>query len=332
MSSLSSSKGEPCRYMLSIIIPHYNTPDLLEKLLWTIPNRDNIQIIVVDDHSDQKTRLRLKKMEALFSDRNVSFLNNDTSEHNAGAARNIGLKYAEGKWLLFADADDSFPGAFYHKVQKSLNTDCDIVFFSPVSIQLETGKRDIRHERYADLVRNYLRKPCQYTETALRYGWCAPWSKLIRTSMIRSHNIQFSSVRYCNDVMFSAQTGFCAGKITASSETIYCVSYRPGSLTTHLDEGAFDIRVQEMVREFQFLRDRLSEKELWGTGIRSYAVFQLSEILLRGYGLRCFARYLVYFQKNKMFFFRSALLHPFRSVRWIVRWAGNFIHNYLGFR
>ena len=36
---------------LSIIIPHYNTPDLLEKLIKSIPHINDIQIIVIDDNS-----------------------------------------------------------------------------------------------------------------------------------------------------------------------------------------------------------------------------------------------------------------------------------------
>lgn len=36
---------------LSIIIPHYNTPDLLEKLIRSIPVDKDIQIVVVDDNS-----------------------------------------------------------------------------------------------------------------------------------------------------------------------------------------------------------------------------------------------------------------------------------------
>ena len=37
----------------SIIIPHKNTPDLLRKCLDSIPHRDDVQIIVVDDNSDE---------------------------------------------------------------------------------------------------------------------------------------------------------------------------------------------------------------------------------------------------------------------------------------
>lgn len=39
---------------LSIIIPHYNTPDLLEKLINSIPHKNDIQIIVIDDNSNQQ--------------------------------------------------------------------------------------------------------------------------------------------------------------------------------------------------------------------------------------------------------------------------------------
>ena len=35
----------------SIIIPHYNTPELLLRCVTSIPERNDIQIIVVDDNS-----------------------------------------------------------------------------------------------------------------------------------------------------------------------------------------------------------------------------------------------------------------------------------------
>lgn len=36
----------------TFIIPHKNSPDLLQKCLDSIPRRDDVQIIVVDDNSD----------------------------------------------------------------------------------------------------------------------------------------------------------------------------------------------------------------------------------------------------------------------------------------
>lgn len=38
-------------YNYSLIIPHYNTPDLLRRLLRTVTKRDDLQVIAVDDCS-----------------------------------------------------------------------------------------------------------------------------------------------------------------------------------------------------------------------------------------------------------------------------------------
>ena len=37
----------------SFIIPHHNTPELLQRLINSIPQRKDIEIIVVDDNSDK---------------------------------------------------------------------------------------------------------------------------------------------------------------------------------------------------------------------------------------------------------------------------------------
>lgn len=95
-------------YNYSIVIPHYNTPELLKKMLKSIPNRDDIQIIVVDDCSKKECvealeQLIHKNLELYISKKNLG----------AGHARNIGLKHVKGKWIIVVDADDVFaPNAF----------------------------------------------------------------------------------------------------------------------------------------------------------------------------------------------------------------------------
>ena len=36
----------------SFIIPHRNTPKLLQRLLDSIPERDDVEIVIIDDNSD----------------------------------------------------------------------------------------------------------------------------------------------------------------------------------------------------------------------------------------------------------------------------------------
>ena len=40
-------------YIYSIIIPHKNSPELLSRCLDSIPNRDDLQVVIVDDNSDE---------------------------------------------------------------------------------------------------------------------------------------------------------------------------------------------------------------------------------------------------------------------------------------
>ena len=123
---------------LSIIIPHYNTPDLLEKLIVSIPNTDDIQIIVIDDNSDKDLKL-LENVKNMYQNK-IEYYVNDTGVKGAGACRNIGLRHADGKWLLFSDADDYFLEGMYETVAQYFDSDYDEVFFIPTSKYIDSGE------------------------------------------------------------------------------------------------------------------------------------------------------------------------------------------------
>ena len=89
----------------SIIIPHKEIPDLLLRCLKSIPVSEDIQVIVVDDSSaDADTYLdRYPDLSRPY----LEFIRT-TKGGGAGYARNVALGHAEGRWILFADADDFF--------------------------------------------------------------------------------------------------------------------------------------------------------------------------------------------------------------------------------
>ena len=93
----------------SIIIPHHNTPDLLKRCLLSIPKRDDVQVIVVDDKSDDSYLPAVRKIQECFSPWEFIYL---TEGKGAGHARNVGIDYSKGDWLLFADSDDYFVSDF----------------------------------------------------------------------------------------------------------------------------------------------------------------------------------------------------------------------------
>lgn len=267
---------------LSIIIPHYNRPHYLRKLLLSVPDLEEIQVIVVDDKSTEK----LKEYECLkteFCGKNIEFYDNDEVK-SAGTCRNIGLRHAVGDWLLFADSDDFFMDGLYEAVSRYFDSEYDIVFYPPTSIEAETGEPSDRHIGTAKKVLDYCENPDWKNTLELRYKYQSPCSKLIRREMVEEHNIRFEEILVSNDVMFSMKCGYAAKKIVADRQIIYCITMNRGSLTNQMSEEIFDVRTGVFFRRFTFLKEHLSKEEMDYIGIDGrIKVFQA---LQNGYGLK----------------------------------------------
>lgn len=188
---------------LSIVIPHYNGSYLLGKLLSTIPKKIDIQIIVVDDKSEVS---HLKVIDELNKIYNFEFYKNNRTK-GAGTCRNIGLEKAKGKWILFADSDDFFINKFYQKVSMYFNSKSDVIFFSPTSQYIETGKIANRHLSFKKKINAYMKNDDKKNEFFLRYAYVVPWSRMIKKELINNHKINFDEVRISEDIMFATKVG-----------------------------------------------------------------------------------------------------------------------------
>jgi len=246
---------------LSIIIPHYNSPGFLKKLLKSIPRKKDIEVIVIDDRSTKK----LKKLNQLMENNNFSdviFLKNDKKSKGAGACRNIGLEKAKGDWVLFADADDYFLNGFYKVVSKYFNTNNDVVFFPPTSIYVDSGEKSERHENFVKVLNKYLEKQTRKNELYLKYNIPNPISKLIKKEFIEINGLRFDEVIASNDVMFSAKVGYHLEEFTVDTKIIYCITRNRGSLTVTRNEEVFDSRLYVHINKIKFMQDKLTEKDL----------------------------------------------------------------------
>lgn len=272
------------KYMrnLSIIIPHYNTPELLYKLIDSIPQSPDVQIIVVDDNSNHHLQI-LTELQKKYCDL-VQFYTNNTRRKGAGTCRNIGLQHADGKWILFADADDFFMPEMYEKVCTYFETDYDEVFFIPTSIYLDTGKIANRHLKLKKCINHFLENPTRENLLRLKITTCSPCSRLIKHDLIRQHNIQFKEILYSNDIMFTAQSGYYSKKIAADKNIIYCMTRNHGSLTTHTDWNTFLIRLYEEINVCDFLLEHYSKREL--KKMQYACSIRLAEAVRHHYGFK----------------------------------------------
>lgn len=197
----------------SFIIPHKNCPDLLKRCVDSIPERDDVQIIVVDDNSDEGRKPLLPKRNGL----EIVMLNASQSK-GAGRARNVGLTKAEGTWLLFADADDYYcTDNLNILLDKYKAEDADMVILNAQSVD-ENG--NISNHLTNVYVNNYKNKKF-YSSKVIRYGLWTPWSRMVRRNLVVKYNLTFDEIPIGNDKMFSLNCSKFAVKLAVESDFIY---------------------------------------------------------------------------------------------------------------
>lgn len=213
--------------LYSIIIPNRNHPELLRRALESIPFRNDVEVIVVDDASEPE-QMDMEHYPGL--DRPGCKVIFTSEGKGAGYARNIGMDHAHGQWLLFLDSDDFFMEGFLPLLDSHTNGDEDIVFFGCCCKDSETlqpsGRIDFRN-RF--LKRNFNRP--ELLDFHNRYLHTEPWGKMIRRDFIVRNHIRFDETVCANDYMFSVLSGHLATRISFDPAIVYCVTSRDNSLS-----------------------------------------------------------------------------------------------------
>ena len=213
--------------LLTIIIPHKDTPTLLRRCIASIPNRQDIQTIVVDDHTENVKAVR--EVQEMFPA--VTFIYKD-KQVGAGFSRNTGLEKAEGEWIIFADADDYFDDNFWAFLDSIvLDASADIIYLKSRSIDLDTGKESNRADYYNGLVDRFLRHEWRSEERIL-LSYDVPWGKIMRNAVIQENTVRFPQLTVAQDTVFSVTLATKVRHVKAYNQVMYVVTSHSGSLTT----------------------------------------------------------------------------------------------------
>lgn len=202
----------------SIIIPHKNSPQLLQRCLRSIPQRDDLEIVIIDDNSDVNKKPQIERQDV-----SVIYLGVDQAA-GPGHARNVGLDRAKGMWVLFADADDSFTDSLNSSLDLVLTLDVDVVYCS---------FNIIKDDRAISRTINTYKQPISKEESfKLKYGITAAWNKIVRASFIERYRIRFEECLIGEDLLFSNQIAFFSQKrFTMIYEPLYNYFFTPSSIT-----------------------------------------------------------------------------------------------------
>lgn len=241
-------------HIFSVIIPHHEIPALLQRCLDSIPDVPEVQVIVVDDNSSEE-KVNFEKFPGL--DRKHTQCIFDKEGGGAGHARNIGLRHADGKWLVFADSDDFFTKDAFQTLDRHKDDPYDIILFKQDSVVSDTLAPSNRHLQLNEAIDKA--QAGTITEKKAVLTVPGPVCKMFRRDYIQRKSIMFDETYACNDVMFVLKATCWAddNAVKTMPEVLYVVTTRANSLDANKMKSPrnFLSQLEVLIRRNKFYED-----------------------------------------------------------------------------
>ena len=240
---------------ISVIIPVYNVEDYLKICLDSVINQTlkDIEILCIDDGSTDSSSQILKE----YSKKDNRIIIFHQKNKGAGAARNIGLKYATGQYLHFMDSDDYIENNdFYEKLYNQITKKyaeicvCGLKKISDFSDNIEII--DVPTDYFQNGICSINTCP----DNLLQISKSNVYTKLYKTSFIRQHKIKFQTTKTCNDIYFSYVSFALANRITYCDDVYIMYRYNrinnlSFSLSTGKNINGILINVKRILRRYK---------------------------------------------------------------------------------
>ncbi len=213
---------------VSVIIPIYNAEKYLPQCLDSLLGQtlSDIEIICIDDGSTDGS---LKVLEA-YQKQDYRVKISSQKNAGAGAARNRGITYANGKYVYFFDADDVADKKLLELAfNRAEETEADIVAFNGSTFtddDLSTAKLKQGFSKGSVKSVGEVFSYKDYPQSILSIVNVVPWNKLILRSFILEKGLKYEEISSTNDITFSAVAAANASKIALLDKNL--MYYRLG--------------------------------------------------------------------------------------------------------
>lgn len=247
---------------LSVVLPVYNTGNCLIETLASLDEQDDkegVQFVIVDDGSTDGSSEYLKEFERKYPDKTTLI-----RQKNSGlsAARNTGIRAAEGTYLYFMDGDDClYPGAFscFKRILEWYNHP-DFVSFHAETFCHESGEtlkhledklagtntfRDTK-DMCSFILRRYV-----IQGSILRH---VVWNKLYRRDIILRNGLAFTPTSEigAEDLLFNLEYLTCSKTLKYAQDCIYRYRVnRSSSITGQYDRTIMIKRYAKLARVYR---------------------------------------------------------------------------------
>lgn len=233
---------------ISVIVPVYNVEKYLQKCLDSLVNQtfDDFEVIVVNDGTLDNSQLIIDEYVKNYPKIIKSFI-----KKNGGlsSARNYGLKYASGKYIIYVDSDDWVDITCLEKMYLAASTNkSDIVVCRAYSvIKNKKSEMDTKFFNVEEDKQYILNRP-------------SAWCKMIKKEILDNPELQFLENHHYEDISVMPALGLYAKKITFINDCLYFYLIREESI---MHQKKYSTSLNDIFDSFENLIGIFNKKKVF---------------------------------------------------------------------
>lgn len=239
--------------LITVIIPTYNAEKSIKRCIDSIiaQTYQNIEIIVINDGSTDETFNELQKFK---KNAKVKIINQENS--GPSKSRNIGLKHAKGKYIMFVDSDDYIEKNAIKDLYEIINLKkVKIVRFNYSVIDANNKNSNSKFDYEDKLIsRNEL-----FEQHLLKsILWNTVWGQLIESSIAKKTKFN-ENIKIGEDLLFNLDLYNQVDNVFYTNKRYYAYSYNNNGITKNVRESNLKRNLNETINMYCMLYKRYYE-------------------------------------------------------------------------
>lgn len=206
-------------YKISVIMPIYNAEKNLNQSIASIIQQsigfENIELILVDDNSSDNSKDIIEDYANKFN--NIIPYYSKENHGAPGFGRNIGIKNATAKYIMFIDNDDNYEKKMCETLYNAItNENADVVCCNTIS------KDSLGEIKYMIPYENHSKKGNKIiinNEDILHFYNTSIWNKIFKKEVVIKNQIKLLEDTWADDF------AFCIEYFLKSKKLVYLEDY-----------------------------------------------------------------------------------------------------------
>ena len=250
--------------MFSIVIPVYNAKTSLERCVdsWLCQTRKDLEIILVDDGSSDGSKELCDELAKNHSGTCLRVIHQANS--GVSAARNAGIRAAEGEFLLFTDSDDYVEPDYLEKMAALLDhSDADLVLCGYHHLYDGADIVKVPGETHVSTMAEFQQ---EFLELYKKSDLNMPWNKLYRKALV---GVFDTSLSLGEDLLFNLEYLSKCRRVAVLGEPLCWYVQDMGKTTLSSEKRQNRMELAERIcRETENFYEKT-----WGTPCKDGSIF-----------------------------------------------------------